>query len=134
MRRKDRKKNFIDNNSLTHENQKYINELKLLLKTKTGSGLLNSMLKKLPLPELHLNLPNNVPSENIENGSFNNTGKYSYCGPGTKVRKRLTEGYEGVNSLDKACKQHDMCYLKNKSTKDRNAADDLLARKASEIA
>src|ERR1044072_3446274 len=64
--------------NLTLENQKYIDELKLFLKTKTGSGLLNSMLRKLPLPEMHLNLPNNVPSENIENESFNNTGKYSY--------------------------------------------------------
>lgn len=120
--------------NLTLENQKYIDELKLFLKTKTGSGLLNSMLRKLPLPEMHLNLPNNVPSENIENGSFNNTGKYSYCGPGTKVQKRLKERYKGINSLDKACKQHDINYFKNKSTKDRNAADDLLARQASEIA
>lgn len=129
--------------NLTLENQKYIDELKLFLKgapfqgplqTKTVSGLFNSMLKKLPLPEMHLNLPNNAPSENIENGSFNNTGKYSYCGPGTKVQKRLKEGYKGINSLDKACKQHDINYFKNKSTKDRNAADDLLARQASEIA
>lgn len=134
--RKAYKKNFIETNSinLTLENQKYIKELKLFLKTKTGSGLFNSMLKKLPLPEMHLNLPNNVPSENIENGSFNNTGKYSYCGPGTNVRKRLKEGYQGLNSLDKACKQHDINYLKHKTTKERNAADDLLAKKASEIA
>src|ERR1700755_1808338 len=97
--------------NLTLENQKYIDELKLFLKTKTGSG---SMLRKFPLPEMHLNLPNNVPSENIENGSFNNTGKYSYCGPGTKVQKRLKERYKGINSLDKACKQHDINYFKNK--------------------
>lgn len=128
--------NFIETNSinLTLENQEYIKELKLFLKTKTGSGLFNSMLKKLPLPEMHLNLPNNVASENIENGSFNDTGKYSYCGPGTKVQKRLKEGYQGLNSLDKACKQHDINYLKYKTTKERNAADDLLAKKASEIA
>ena len=56
--KKEPRKIFIDTNSinLTLENQNYINELKLLLKTKTGSGLLNSMLKKLPLPEMHLNL------------------------------------------------------------------------------
>ena len=42
--RKVHKENFIEKNSinLTLENQKYINELKLFLKTKTGSGLLNS--------------------------------------------------------------------------------------------
>ena len=121
--RKTYKKYFNQSNSiiLTRENQNYINELRLFLKTKTGSGLLNSMLKKLPLPEMHLNLPINVPSENIENGSFRNTGKYSYCGPGTKVQKRLKEGYKGVNSLDKACKQHDISYSKNKNTKERNA-------------
>lgn len=131
-----RKPSMIKRNStiLTVENEKYINELKLFLKSKTGSGLFNSMLKKFPLPEMHLNLPNNVPSENIENGSFNNKGKYSYCGPGTKVQKRLKEGYQGINSLDKACKQHDIYYLKHKTTKERNAADDLLSKKASEIA
>ena len=120
--------------NLTVENRQYINDLRLLLKTRTGSGFLNSALKKLPLPEMHLNLPKNVESENIENRSFNNTGKYSYCGPGTKVQKRLKEGYKGINSLDKACKQHDINYLKYKSTKERNAADDLLAKQASEIA
>lgn len=120
--------------NITEENIKYIKELRHFLKMKTGSGLLNSMLKKLPLPEMHLNLPNNVPSENIENGSFNNTGKYSYCGPGTKIQKRIKEGYQGVNKLDKACKEHDINYLKYKNTKERNAADDLLARRASEIA
>ena len=50
------------------------------------------------------------------------------------MQRRLKEGYKGVNSLDKACKQHDINYLKNKNTKERNVADDLLARQASEIA
>jgi hypothetical protein len=133
--------NFVRENSpspqkilLTMENQNYIKELRQFLKTKTGSGIFNSMLKKLPLPEVHLNLPSNTPSENIQNGSFNNTGKYSYCGPGTKIKKRLQEGYKGVNSLDKACKEHDISYSKIKSTKERNAVDDILAKRASEIA
>ena len=55
------------------------------------------------MPEMHLSLPNTVESENIPNGSFQNTGKYSYCGPGTKVKKRVSEGYQGVNKLDNAC-------------------------------
>ena len=52
------------------------------------------------MPEMHLSLPNTVESENIPNGSFQNTGKYSYCGPGTKVKKPVSEGYQGVNKLD----------------------------------
>lgn len=121
-------------NVLTEENRKYIKYLKSLTNKKHGSGLLNSMLKNLPLPEMHLSLPNKVQCEKVDNGSFNNTGKYSYCGPGTKVQKRLQEGYEGVNSLDKACKDHDIYYSKYKSTKDRNKADDILANIASKIA
>ena len=31
-----------------------------------------------------------------------------YCGPGTKVKKRVSEGYQGVNKLDNACKEHDI--------------------------
>jgi len=117
---------------LSTENVEYINNLKQHLKT--GSGLINRILQRAPLPEMHLSLPKNVPSENRPDGSFQNTGKYSYCGPGTKVEKRLKEGYEGVNSLDKACKQHDIYYAQHKKTSERNIADDILANEASKIA
>lgn len=109
---------------------KYVNDLK----GKLGSGIINSALKNLPLPEMHLSLPSDVSSETVANGSFKNTGKYSFCGPGTKVQKRLKEGYQGVNSLDRACKEHDIAYSKYTKTKDRNIADDVLAKRASEIA
>ena len=85
---------------LNFQNQKYINSLKHELKT--GKGLINTALRYMP--EMHLSLPNTVKSENIPNKSFQNTGKYSYCGPGTKVKKRVSEGYQGVNQLDNACK------------------------------
>ena len=62
---------------LNDQNQKYINSLKHELKT--GKGLINTALRYMP--EMHLSLPNTVESENIPNGSFQNTGKYSYCGP-----------------------------------------------------
>jgi hypothetical protein len=101
---------------------------------KQGKGIVNSLLNKIPIPELHLSLPIDVKSENIEDGSFNNTGKYSYCGPGTKLNKRLIEGYKGVNDLDKACLQHDLAYDKNKDTKNRNIADNELAREANRLA
>ena len=100
----------------------------------TGGGIMNSMLKKLPMPEMHLSLPSNVRSEQVDNGSFNNTSKYSFCGPFTKLDKRLSEGYRGVNSLDEACKRHDLAYAKYMNTKERNIADDILAQEASTIA
>jgi hypothetical protein len=101
---------------------------------KKGKGVINTLMNKLPIPEMHLSLPKDVKSENIENGSFNNTGKYSYCGPGTKLNKRLAEGYKGVNDLDKACLEHDNAYDKNTDTKNRNIADNELAEEANRLA
>ena len=101
---------------------------------KHGGSILNAALNKLPLPEMHMRLPADVPSEYVPNGSFNNTGKYSFCGPFTKLSKRLAEGYQGVNSLDKACKTHDIAYATYADTKSRNVADDILAAEASKIA
>lgn len=126
------KKKFtlIDSDELTLENRNYIRTLQY----KTGAGLLNNILRKIPLPEMHLGLPSGVESEKVPSGSFNETGKYSYCGPGTKVQQRLKEGYEGVNSLDRACKQHDIFYSQHSKTKDRNISDDILAKQAAEIA
>ena len=49
------------------------------------------------------------------------------------LSQRLKEGYQGVNSLDKECKKHDIAYSKYKKTKDRNVADDELAHEASKI-
>lgn len=60
---------------------------------RAGKGLVNSVINKLPF-ELHL------PG-------------YQYCGPGTKLEKRLARGDPGVNGLDRACKQHDIRYLQN---------------------
>ena len=80
-----------------------------------------------------MSFPSNISSENISNDSFNHTKKYSFCGPKTKVQQRLKEGYQGVNTLDKACKQYDEFYSKYPCTKDRNRADDILAREATKI-
>lgn len=117
---------------LTRENEEYISQLKSAL-NKSGSGVLNTVLNKVPLPELHMSLPSHTSSEYIPGGSFNNTGKYSFCGPKTKLEKRLNEGYQGVNTLDKHCKEHDIFYSKHKKTKDRNYADDILSREANKI-
>lgn len=122
---------MIDSDELTMENKNYIQTLRY---NKLGYGLFNKLLRAAPLPEVHLRLPSGIESEKVPSGSFNETGKYSYCGPGTKIEKRLKEGYEGVNSLDKACKQHDIFYSQHSKTKDRNISDDILAKQAADIA
>jgi len=33
---------------------------------------------------------------------------YNFCGPGTDVARRLREGVEPVNELDRACLMHDL--------------------------
>lgn len=75
-----------------------------------GGGLINSLINKLPI-ELH------IPT-------------YNYCGPGTKLTKRLARGDKGINPLDEACKEHDIAYNTFTDLKNRNKADELLAREA----
>lgn len=77
---------------------------------KRGGGLINSLISSLPF-EAHL------PG-------------YRYCGPGTKLDKRLQRGDPGINPLDEACKQHDIAYAQHKDTPSRNLADRVLAEKA----
>ena len=64
------------------------------LLSKTGKGVVNSLINNLPV-ELH------IPG-------------YQYCGPGTKVVKRIARGDQGINPLDAACKKHDLSYLHNR--------------------
>lgn len=65
------------------------------------SGTINKLIDKLPF-ELHL-------------------PKYQYCGPGTKLEKRLARGDSGINDLDRACKEHDIAYLSTDFKKRREA-------------
>lgn len=55
---------------------------------------------------------------------------YNYCGPGTKLQKRLARGDKGINLLDEACKEHDIAYSTNNH---RHTADLILADKAKAI-
>lgn len=79
-----------------------------------GSGLLNWVINHLPV-EMHL------PG-------------YRFCGPGTRLQKRLAEGQQGINRLDELCKQHDIAYSKQKSVAERNQADYKLQQGAEAIA
>lgn len=78
--------------------------------TSSGKGLLNTGINNLPF-EIHL------PG-------------YQYCGPGTKLNKRLSRGDLGINPLDVACKQHDIVYSHTDNIAARNQADLELANKA----
>lgn len=75
-----------------------------------GSGLLDWLINNLPF-EIHL------PG-------------YNYCGPGTKLNKRLRRGDRGINLLDEYCKQHDIAYSISSSLSDRHKADIILMEMA----
>lgn len=78
---------------------------------RSGCGLINKIINNLPV-ELH------VPG-------------YQYCGPGTKLVKRLARGDRGINALDAACKQHDIAYSQNHDNiAERHKADKVLAERA----
>lgn len=77
---------------------------------KNGYGLLNTAINKLPF-ELH------IPG-------------YQFCGPGTKLEKRLARGDSGINPLDAACKVHDIAYSTHKNGPERTKADQVLSSKA----
>lgn len=77
---------------------------------RSGTGIVNTLINKLPF-EAH------IPG-------------YRFCGPGTRLQKRLVRGDSGVNPLDEACKQHDIAYSKSNALTDRHAADKVLAEKA----
>lgn len=55
---------------------------------------------------------------------------YRFCGPGTKLAKRLARGDHGVNKLDEACREHDIAYSKIQDVKGRHSADKELAFRA----
>lgn len=82
--------------------------------TYSGSGIINTLITKLPF-EAHL------PG-------------YSFCGPGTKLKKRLARGDAGINPLDAACREHDIAYEENKNLDSRHKADEILQQKAFERA
>ena len=77
---------------------------------KTGKGFVNSLINSLPF-EAHVS-------------------GYQYCGPGTKLKKRLDRGDKGINPLDAACRDHDIVYVTSKNLDDRHKADKVLEHRA----
>jgi hypothetical protein len=80
------------------------------MSTKIGRGLLNRAINALPF-ELH------IPG-------------YQFCGPGTRLEKRLARGDPGINPLDAACREHDIAYSRSNDLTERHAADEILAERA----
>ena len=102
------------------------------IKKASGQGVFNDILTKASnVREFHLPVEQ---GEYVPNGSFNNQKNYSYCGPGTKYKQRIEEGYQGINELDSMCKLHDQFYTDNSDTTSRNISDEALAHRALEIA
>lgn len=79
-------------------------------KLKSGKGFLNTLINRLPF-EAH------VPG-------------YQFCGPGTKLKKRLARGDKGINPLDSACRTHDIAYMSSNNLDIRHKADKLLEEQA----
>ena len=75
-----------------------------------GGSLLNRAINALPF-ELH------IPG-------------YQFCGPGTRLTKRLARGDVGINPMDAACREHDIAYSQSNDLTDRHAADKVLAKEA----
>ena len=80
------------------------------MSTKIGRGLLNHAINALPI-EFH------IPG-------------YQFCGPGTRLEKRLARGDRGINPLDAACREHDIAYSRSNNLAERHAADKILAKRA----
>jgi hypothetical protein len=57
---------------------------------------------------------------------------YNYCGPFTKLDRRLARGDEPITKLDAGCQKHDIFYRYQKDTKERHVADKELADIANE--
>ncbi|KYN00152.1 hypothetical protein ALC62_09086 [Cyphomyrmex costatus] len=55
---------------------------------------------------------------------------YQFCGPGTRLEKRLARGDRGINLLDTTCREHDIAYSHNNGLTERHVADNILAEKA----
>ncbi|VDO44682.1 unnamed protein product, partial [Brugia timori] len=82
------------------------NTLERFPRPKTGSGIMNSVIDKLPI-ELHW-----------PGMEFN--------GPGTNVDLKLLQGVKPVNKLDEAAMHHDIAYARYSDLNKRHEADEKL--------
>ena len=92
--------------------------------TEVDGGALDIQKKLAKLGELHLRTP---------------TGKkYNYCGPGTKLEKRLNSGNpkyrDPINKLDAICQQHDKAYSQaGNDLSKKHQAEDVMVKSIGDI-
>lgn len=123
----------IDSDQNLKQNEKILQSMveRVLLNPNAvrGSGPLTNWLLSLPLPELHL------PLRNAKTGKIQ---KASFCGPYTKMDKRMNKDGTPkqwslpVNELDTACMHHDIEYTK-KDKSGRPRSDKELVEAAKEF-
>ena len=91
-----------------------------------GKGIVDKFISALPV-ELHMLGTDETDKK---------TKRTSFCGPGTKLNKRLGSNdvphdwSKPINDLDRACYKHDIAYRDNKDNSSRNAADNVLSAAA----
>jgi hypothetical protein len=103
---------------------------------KRGTGVIDRLVDVLPI-ELHL------PGKKARPGLFHKIWQklfllrlisfslgYNFCGPGTKLDKRLARGDQPVSKLDDFCRSHDIVYRDHHDSETRRRADSLLAEQA----
>lgn len=98
-------------------------------KSKIGKSLLDTVINHIPF-ELHIPTVKRIHLSFYEKLIFLPKKQYQYCGPGTKLKKRLERGDSGINGLDQACKQHDIAYSENQTGEKRREADNILGNLA----
>lgn len=99
-------------------------------KKKAKGGSLNSIINSLPT-EAHL-------VDFGVKGLKPYVRRYNFCGPGTKLDKRLGpddkphDWSKPINGLDQACYHHDLAYRDHRDVPARNVADQILLDRANQ--
>jgi len=99
---------FNPNNFIT-----LFNQLTKKKQKQYGQGIIQKLVEMLPF-EMH------IPG-------------YNYCGPGTKLDKRLKRGDKGINRVDEVCKKHDIAYRDAQNMEDIKIADNNMLQALDEI-
>jgi len=93
-----------------------------------GGSLVNSLLNKLPMPEMHMGLPEFSAVRIQTRGFLQQFQQILILRPVYKATTTIKSRLQGVNKLDEACQQHVIAYATSSEVEDRNKADDVLCK------
>ncbi|CAH2013075.1 unnamed protein product, partial [Acanthoscelides obtectus] len=93
-----------------------VTDIAKFLTKDSRSSCTSFVLSALPLRDFLLD----ISTAYLNDKSLQSYSKF--CGPGTRLQKRLALGQKGINKLDGACLQHDIAYQKSDLTT-RHVAD-----------